>query len=107
MPSKEDYFEEALEYSALATGGVILFDIKITPPVANAKTKQTYSDMTVMTSSNLRYSQGGNFLPIEADEGQDAPDDEDVTMECEDGDSVEYEDEDDRDDNQPFVSATR
>ena len=62
----EVYFEDALRFSNDEWGRTA-FKLNEMEYPAITNTKRKYTDMT---SSNLRYNQGGDFLP-EADEGQD------------------------------------
>ena len=79
LNSKEDSnwmeveFEQALQFSASEWGPTEYILNKKTPPITNAKSRRTYSDMT---TSRLRYTQGGTFLSsgqiVEVEEDQDA-----------------------------------
>ena len=70
----EVYFEDAMQFSDDEWGptGYVLKELEL--PSAN--TKRKYSDMT---SSNLRYNQGGDFLPEQSAEAE-AEEDQDVIM---------------------------
>ena len=76
----EVYFEDALRFSNDEWGRTA-FKLNEMEYPAITNTKRKYTDMT---SSSLRYNQGGDFLPeksAEADEGQDVIMNEDVDHE--------------------------
>ena len=72
----EVYFDDAMQLPDDEWGptGYVLKELEF--PSATANTKRKYSDMT---SSNLRYNQGGDFLPEQSAEAE-AEEDQDVIM---------------------------
>ena len=77
----EKSFEEALRFRDDKWGPTGYIQNEMEFPSASIATKRKYTDMT---SSSLRYNQGGDFLPeqsAETDEGQDVIMNEDVDYE--------------------------
>ena len=76
-------FDEALQFSDDKWGPIGYISNEMTPPVASAKIKRKFGEMS---SSHTRNSQGGDFSPFDQSEGEDTTGYEDDDEDYNEGD---------------------